>query len=473
MKILQIKFHTLIFGQSYHVDKEIIETREVLEFRFSCQDLIKEQNIIDRSKVLDKSNPYFRLERLNREDQSWEVVWKSEVIKDSLNPTWMEARLPLQLLCNDQHENPLKITIWDYEKHSTSHVLMGFVESTVAELVAKAKENTIPVLLVKREKKKLLGGSKLRTMGLLKVLKASVITIPSMLSYLSGGCSLDLMIGIDCTLANGERGNEKCLHYAASHWLNDYQAGIHKLGIIMENFARGRYSSVWGYGAKIKDEVKDIHLMADHLCLGKELLQVYDKHVVDNPDLGLGPTAKLRPLIQAATFQTIRSSRRRQCYTVLCIFTAGKIDDLQETIDLICTAAEDAPLSVIMIGVGNRDFSAVEKLLGDETERLRDSRGIPIAREIVNFVSFKQHAGNATEVIAEALKDIPEQFVTFFVNNGTKPLPPVAAPDFGAFASSASPRRNGKKGKHSQSRSRSSSPHEESNGNKPRRGSRR
>ncbi len=423
---------------------------------------------------MDKSNPYFRLERLNREDQSWEVVWKSEVIKDSLNPTWMEARLPLQLLCNDQQENPLKITIWDYEKHSSSHDLMGFVESTVAELVAKAKENTIPVLLVKREKRKWFGGSKLKTVGLLKVLKASVITIPSMLQYLSGGCSLDLMIGIDCTLANGEKASEKCLHYAASHWLNDYQAGIQKLGSIMENFARGKHSNMWGYGAKIQEETKDLYLMADHLCLGKELLHVYDKNVVENADFNLGPTAKLQPLIQAATFRTIRSSKRRQCYTVVCIFSAGKIDDIQETIDLVCTAAEDAPLSIIIIGVGNRDFSAVEKLLGNETERLRDSRGIPIAREVVNFVSFKQFAGNATEVVAEALKDIPEQFVTHFVTNGTKPLPPVPAPDFGVFAAAAALNKNGKKLKKSLSRNPSaSSIHDEPHRGKPSRSSKR
>jgi Ca2+-dependent lipid-binding protein len=131
--------------------------------------------------VLDKSNPYFKIEKLNKDLQLWEVLWKSEVVKDTLNPTWMEARLPLQLLCNDDQANPLKITIWDYEKHSTSHDLIGFVESTVAELVAKAKEKTIPVMLVKREKRKWFGGSKLKTVGLLKVLKASVIAIPSML----------------------------------------------------------------------------------------------------------------------------------------------------------------------------------------------------------------------------------------------------------------------------------------------------
>lgn len=358
-------------------------------------------------------------------------------MKDTLNPTWMEARLPLQLLCNDDQSNPLKISIWDYEKHSTSHDLIGFVESTVAELVAKAKEKTIPVMLVKREKRKWFGGSKLKTVGLLKVLKASVISIPSMLQYLSGGCSLDVMIGIDCTIANGERGNDKCLHYAASHWLNDYQAGLQKLGTVMENFARGKHSNVWGFGIPTEEVAKGLKLFADQLCLGKELLHAYDKNIVEDHGLELGETPRLAPLVQAAIFRTIRASKRRQCYTALCIFTAGQVDDLAQTIDLICNAAEDAPLSIVIIGVGNRDFSQVEKLVADETGRLRDSRGIPIARDIVSFVTFKQFVGNATEVVSEALKEIPEQFVTHFVNNGTKPLPPVPAPDFGAFAAAA------------------------------------
>lgn len=383
-----------------------------MEYRFSCQDLIKEQSLIDQSKVLDKSNPYFRLQRFDKDDQKWEVIWKSEVIKDSLNPTWMEARLPLQLLCNDDTSNSLRITIWDYEKHSSQHDQMGYVETTVAALVSKAKEG-IHVEKITREKKKLFGGTKLKVVGLLKVLKASVITIPSMLQYLSGGCSLDLMIGIDCTVANGEFGSEKSLHYSASHWLNDYQAGIQKLGGICENFARGRHSSMWALGAKVKGEYKDKHAMAEKLLGGKELLETYDREIVEKSDFELGEPFLLKPLIQAATFRTIRASKKRQCYTILCIFTAGDIADLQESVDLICTAAEDAPLSLVIIGVGNRDFSEVEKLTGNENDRIRDSRGIPSTRQIVTFVSFKQFGGNASEVIAESLKDIPEQFVQY------------------------------------------------------------
>lgn len=424
--------------QAYMVvtGEEILETREVLEFRFSCQDLVKEQNIIDQSKVLDQCRPYFRLERLNRDDQSWELVWKSEVIKDTLDPTWMEARLPLQLLCNDDQTNPLKITIWDYEKHSSSHDLLGFVESTVAEIIEKAKDGQIPVFIVMREKRKLFRGSKLKHVGLLKVLKASVITIPSMMQYLSGGCSLDLVIGIDCTTANGEWGTEKNLHFSAAHWMNDYQAGIQKLGSIAENFARGRHSSLWGLGAELKGEYRRCYAMEERLCEGAALLKAYDDHVAENPTFALGKPCFLKPLIQAATFRTIKSSRRRQCYTVLTVFTAGDIVDLPETVDLICTAAEDAPISIVIIGVGNSDFGAIEKLCGDDNNgRLRDSRGIPIAREIVTFVSFKQFGGNASEVIAEALKDVPEQFVEYHVMNGSKPLARVPPPNFAKMMS--------------------------------------
>jgi hypothetical protein len=115
-------------------------------------------------------------------------------------------------------------------------------------------------------------------------------------------------------------------------------------------------------------------------------------------------------------------------------------------------------MSLVIIGVGNRDFSAIEKLTGDETGKLRDSRGIPIARQIVTFVSFKQFAGNANEVIAEALKEIPEQFVEYHVNNGIKPLPPVPPPDFGRAASKSASNGSKKSSRNGRSRSRSISP---------------
>ena len=46
---------------------------------------------------------------------------------------------------------------------------------------------------------------------------------------------------------------------------------------------------------------------------------------------------------------------------------------MPQTIDLICTLSE-LPCSIIIVGVGDADFSAMEELDGDGG-RLRNSRG--------------------------------------------------------------------------------------------------
>jgi hypothetical protein len=72
----------------------------------------------------------------------------------------------------------------------------------------------------------------------------------------------------------------------------------------------------------------------------------------------------------------------------------------------------------------------VHLLLGDENGRLRHSNGVPIAREIVNFVSFNDVHGNASQCASECLNGIPEQIVQHFTNAGIQPLPPVPVPDY-------------------------------------------
>ena len=56
------------------------------------------------------------------------------------------------------------------------------------------------------------------------------------------------------------------------------------------------------------------------------------------------------------------------------------------TRDLIYELAE-YPCSIIIVGVGSADFSAMEELDGDG-EPLRNERGQAVARDIVQFVEF-------------------------------------------------------------------------------------
>jgi uncharacterized protein with GYD domain len=60
-------------------------------------------------------------------------------------------------------------------------------------------------------------------------------------------------------------------------------------------------------------------------------------------------------------------------YHILLILTDGAIHDMKETKDLIVEAS-GYPLSIIIVGIGDADFSNMIQLDGDETI-LRNSLG--------------------------------------------------------------------------------------------------
>ena len=90
------------------------------------------------------------------------------------------------------------------------------------------------------------------------------------------------------------------------------------------------------------------------------------------------------------------------------------------TIDLICNLSE-MPCSIIIVGVGNADFSAMEELDGDGGGRLRNSRGQECARDIVQFVEFNaaMRMGNLAE---QVLKEVPEQVCSYMERIGYNPV---------------------------------------------------
>ncbi|CAB9508204.1 Copine-6 [Seminavis robusta] len=407
---------------------EVSSARSVMEFRFSAIGLREN----DKGVIEKEDDPYFQILKLNQEDQSWDAVYKSEVLMRTDAPTWAKARLPLPVLCNDDMANPLRITFWDWRRSEQAEAL-GFVETTVQELVEGA-ERGIPVMDIRREHKRLFRRDKIKKKGSLKVLRSELQPVPTMMEYIYGGCKIDLMVAVDCSIHNDDPEVEGGLHHRPGpHWLNDYEAAIHKVGAIMEPYSNDKEFSIWGFGGDIRGEAVSLFPVGDadgtvHGASG--LLDAYDTTFTSNP-LYMEPAddANIAPVIQSAMYRAIKKSEQEHCYSVLCILTAGNIgDDLRDTIDTICTAAEDAPLSIVIIGVGENEeaFTTIRKVIANGG-KLRHSNGVPISRDIVSFASFDDFEGNASNVAAEGLKELPEQFVEYFTDNGIQPRPPVTA----------------------------------------------
>ena len=73
---------------------------------------------------------------------------------------------------------------------------------------------------------------------------------------------------------------------------------------------------------------------------------------------------------------------------MLLIITDGVITDMDQTLSAVVQASR-LPMSIIIIGVGGADFSAMEFLDSDD-KLLRSSRGDVAFRDIVQFVPFRE-----------------------------------------------------------------------------------
>jgi len=118
---------------------------------------------------------------------------------------------------------------------------------------------------------------------------------------------------------------------------------------------------------------------------------------------------------------------------ILLIITDGEITDMENTKHAIVQAAS-LPLSIIIVGVGNAQFDAMDELDGDDV-RL-SSRGRYAERDIVQFVPLREFVDNQStnpmmtqaRLAKEVLQEVPDQFLSFMTKHGVQPNPPRHQP---------------------------------------------
>lgn len=73
---------------------------------------------------------------------------------------------------------------------------------------------------------------------------------------------------------------------------------------------------------------------------------------------------------------------------MLLILTDGTIHDMPRTKELLVELSE-LPCSVIIVGLGDDDFTSMEELDSD-VELLKDDNGNACKRDIVQFVAYNE-----------------------------------------------------------------------------------
>lgn len=97
----------------------------------------------------------------------------------------------------------------------------------------------------------------------------------------------------------------------------------------------------------------------------------------------MGPT-KFAPLIRQCR-KHVEECKDPKMYFVMMIITDGEIHDMEETINEIAYLAnKNLPVSFVIVGVGNEDFSNMVRLDGDEVAIKAG------AADIVQFVKYQE-----------------------------------------------------------------------------------
>ena len=247
---------------------------------------------------------------------------------------------------------------------------------------------------------------------------------PSFVDYLSGGLDIEMCIAIDFTGSNGDPRVPGTLHYMnPSGQLNDYEKAITAVGGILGRYDTNQRFATWGFGAKQGGNIQHCFQVGSEAELHRisSVLEAY-RNIFKSGLIMSGPTvfAEVIDMAAAKARSSFESGSRvgRQVYTLLLILTDGEVSDINLTKHSLHSAS-DAPLSVVIVGMGNADFSSMNFL--DNFQANAGGR----YRDVCHFVEFNRYQNDKQALTRVTLQEIPEQLVNYFWSRGISPLPPL------------------------------------------------
>ena len=237
----------------------------------------------------------------------------------------------------------------------------------------------------------------------------------SFVDYLKAGVQIGLSIAIDFTGSNGTPNNPQSLHYIGGPEPNQYERAIYACGMICAYYDYDQLFPCYGFGANINNvptQIFNLNFQKDpNINLIQNIIEVY--HEALKCVKLWGPT-NFGPILKA-TINMVKEEKNNYKYHILMILTDGMIDDIDDTINYLVDASF-LPISVIIIGIGKADFTAMNVLDADENPLVSD-KGVKAARDLVQFVPFLKYESDPQKLAEEVLAEIPNQLIEYYEQN--------------------------------------------------------
>ena len=269
--------------------------------------------------------------------------------------------------------------------------------------------------------------------NLTATINCNIVLNPSFISYLRSGMNINLTICIDFTGSNGAYTDYRSLHYLNSG-MNDYEKAIRSCGDILAYYDDDQLFPCFGFGFSFKDNSLNNNFNAKYNAFNYPIncnKNDPNIHLIDNVLLEYrkfitqirltGPT-NFAPMIRDLNNEVKENLKNGMTmgYNILLILTDGQISDLNDTIDEMVEASF-LPISVIIVGIGNGDFTSMDILDADENP-LYDRRRRKADRDLVQFVPFNKFKNDPPKLAEQVLEEIPRQVVEYYQHKGINPV---------------------------------------------------
>ncbi|CAM2105669.1 unnamed protein product [Caretta caretta] len=397
------------------IAEELSGNDDYVELSFSARKL-------DDKDFFSKSDPFLEIFRMN-DDATQQLVHRTEVVMNNLNPAWKSFKVSVNSLCSGDEDRRLKCIVWDWDSNG-KHDFIGEFSSTFKEMRGAMEGRQVQWECINpkyKAKKKSYKNS-----GIVILNQCKIHKMHSFLDYIMGGCQIQFTVAIDFTASNGDPRNSCSLHYIHPYQPNEYLKALVAVGEICQDYDSDKMFPAFGFGARIPPEYKVSHDFAINFnednpeCAGIQgVVEAYQSCL---PKLQLyGPT-NIAPIIQKVAKSASEETNTKEAsqYFILLILTDGVITDMADTREAIVHASH-LPMSVIIVGVGNADFSDMQMLDGDDGI-LRSPKGEPVLRDIVQFVPFRNFKHASPAALAKSvLAEVPNQVVDYYNGKGIKP----------------------------------------------------
>ncbi|XP_041375225.1 copine-3-like isoform X2 [Gigantopelta aegis] len=379
---------------------------------------------LDNKDVFGKSDPYLEISK-SGDGGSWQIVHRTEVIKNTLDPAWRPITISMASLCGGDLDKTLKIDVCDWDNDGSHDLIGGFTTCVNDMLKAQQKEVSWQCINPKKQAKK-----KHYTHSGVVILSSCQITQEySFLDFVFGGLQVNLTVGIDFTASNGDPREPTSLHYMNPYEPNEYLQAIMSVGTVVQDYDSDKMFPALGFGAKVPPEMNISFEFAlnfnasNPFCAG--IQGIVDTYKAALPQLQLyGPT-NAAPIIHhvarfAAAAQQEENIKGASAYYILLLLTDGEITDMDNTRKAIVYAS-GLPMSLIIVGVGEADFTNMNILDGDDGV-LKSPTGEPCQRDVVQFVPFRDFKKSSpAELARHVLAEVPRQVTQYFKLRGIPP----------------------------------------------------